>query len=106
MDLLRASSITVAHPLSPTTPIIRTWIRAELRRPDDFMMVIHLAVRLRLQTSGAGPCRRTQARPPPHVAVGRRVLWQVTSQATKLVKVVRAGDLRGGKPQPLAMPAV
>src|SRR5262249_18259906 len=62
MDLLRASAITVAHPPVPST-IIRTWSQAELRRLDDFTMVMHLAVRLRLPTSGAGPCRRTQPRP-------------------------------------------
>jgi hypothetical protein len=39
------------HPPVPNTnhqnldQVIRTWIRAELRRPDDFMMVTHLAVK-------------------------------------------------------------
>jgi hypothetical protein len=39
------------HPPVPNTnhqnldQVIRTWIRAELRRPDDFMMVTHLGRR-------------------------------------------------------------
>src|SRR5438874_1048789 len=33
----------------------------------------------------AGPCRPTQVQPPPHDAVGRRVLRQVTSQAVETV---------------------
>src|SRR6516164_11525069 len=31
--------------------VIRTGVRAELRRPDDFMMVTHLAVRLEFQSA-------------------------------------------------------